>query len=774
MVKQANPKHEESIHSTLGILTAHNSRGGLMPLIALKRWLRYTRLVLDAKKVDVLVNGATTPIVESLFDCARELNCRLGLRTDAKGPIPDLALWKSQGLRAATLCPKDLNEASFLSWLRACTSHDIPVYLVLPLDCPIDGLVKLVEKHLQCIRSISFATTDPFFAFTLGQINFDNFSTVIQSLAKNGIHIEIHDIPYCALDKSLWPLIVNSAQRRLEHLSYIPTSETLAKSIYNHRIFIGSKIIRMVLKRHTLHKTPVDEILLPFVLKRSYRYVINRFIRRLTEHLNIAGSVPRERRPSHYDLVLDDLKKTEIQPTPADCSACSLARICDKHTTTLPSFNAKAIQGEPIVAPMQFRKKAYRYFDDDDVARIAQQSPDSELVSEAHRILSQVSPTHLLSSDDYSDEDSFSESMEGGVKWWSVSNCEKRSTPLGEFSLPLTIEVEVGAGIADFIGFSFGKHIKIVCPMEAYRHTLTIHISAKGEYLLLRDGTPVPPTRFDGLHHLPTRLSDRLQPRLSFWNIDDCLLTQGLRIWQGEPSKIIEEKINKYSIIIVSTMFSRRLQAVLQNIAHQQNIDLSQLEIIVAYVPGLDATDDLIDTINLTYPHLNIVRSTYAEKQRNSKGLMINESFKLAKGEWIMLLDSDILLPPDYFARIEAVSDEEQFIAPDGRRLLTPETTAKVLLGDIRPWDDWVNLIEDSGEFRHRETQGIPVGFCQCFKAELLEKHPYIELEHFETADMEFGIKMKQEIGQEHRLSGAPVLHLDHNGSQWYGTRRHM
>ena len=154
--------------------------------------------------------------------------------------------------------------------------------------------------------------------------------------------------------------------------------------------------------------------------------------------------------------------------------------------------------------------------------------------------------------------------------------------------------------------------------------------------------------------------------------------------------------------------------------------------------------------------------------------LLVEALDAVFKDEWIVLLDSDILLPPDYLKRIDAVTDTETFIAPDGRRLLTPETTAKILLGDLSPWEDWDSLMNDSGEFRHRETRGIPVGFCQCFKAHYLREHPYLEVEHFEIADMDFGIKVLKDSGPEYRLSGAPVLHLDHNGSQWYGTRKQM
>ena len=45
-------------------------------------------------------------------------------------------------------------------------------------------------------------------------------------------------------------------------------------------------------------------------------------------------------------------------------------------------------------------------------------------------------------------------------------------------------------------------------------------------------------------------------------------------IWDGERTGDADRSQVKYSILIVSTRYTRRLQAVLRNIAHQQHIDL--------------------------------------------------------------------------------------------------------------------------------------------------------------------------------------------------------
>ena len=59
-------------------------------------------------------------------------------------------------------------------------------------------------------------------------------------------------------------------------------------------------------------------------------------------------------------------------------------------------------------------------------------------------------------------------------------------------------------------------------------------------------------------------------------------------------------------------------------------------------------------------------------------------------------------------------------------------------------------------------------------RTECLEEIPYEELDHFEGADWRFGVAVRQKYGREKRLSGIPVMHLDHGGSQWYGTKKHM
>ena len=328
--------------------------------------------------------------------------------------------------------------------------------------------------------------------------------------------------------------------------------------------------------------------------------------------------------------------------------------------------------------------------------------------------------------------------------------------------------------MADQVGFHLGRHAKIVCPMIEYSHQITLHADAEGHYVLLRDNMLVPPTQIEGVNNVPPRLADSLIPRLCVCNLDGIILTQRLVVWEDEPQAPPEGRDIKYSVIIINARYSRRLQAALLGIAHQKDFDMSRVEVVLGYVPGIDFTDDLVDSLHRTFPSLNLVRCPFDARYARSKGFLINETLSSAQGEWIILLDADIILPPDFFARVDAVEDGVQFIAPDGRRMLSPDVTAKVLLGLEQPWCAFDRLAQEAEEYRRRESGGIPIGFCQCVRRTVFKKIQYHELDHFESADYVFGLSVVHEYGEETRLEGVDVLHLDHGGSQWYGAAKQL
>jgi hypothetical protein len=359
--------------------------------------------------------------------------------------------------------------------------------------------------------------------------------------------------------------------------------------------------------------------------------------------------------------------------------------------------------------------------------------------------------------------------MPGGVRWHSLSTAEHTSTPLGRFEPPFTLAVTVGGGSADYVGFDFGRCRKVLCPMEGLSHRLVLHAAEDGRYALLRDDEPMRPEVLERGMFTPLRLGGVLEPRISIWNIDGSLVTQAVQVWEG-PNVQDAAGAVRFSVVMVCTRYARRMEAALKALADQEGAPPGSVEAIVAYVPGLDATDDVIDSMRAAHPELRVVRSPFPERNARSKGLLINESARMASGAWTVLLDADILLPRDFFARLAEVPDDVNFVAPEGRKLLSRETTARILLGEIDVHAEWERLFEGPGEYRLRETFGVPIGYCQCVRTQCLQTVQYEEHEHFEGADYRFAVDMEDAFGKARRLDGVSVLHLDHSGSQWYGT----
>jgi glycosyltransferase involved in cell wall biosynthesis len=250
--------------------------------------------------------------------------------------------------------------------------------------------------------------------------------------------------------------------------------------------------------------------------------------------------------------------------------------------------------------------------------------------------------------------------------------------------------------------------------------------------------------------------------------VDGQIVTQTVLLWADETRTATIKA--RHSVVIVCSRFSRRLQAALQALAHQQGPKPGDLEVIVAYVPGIDATDDVLDSLQAVYPALTLRRIPFAPDRLRAKGFLINECTALVSGEWVTLLDADILLPPDYVARLDALDTDIVFAAPEGRHMLDAPTTARILLGEIRPWDHYNELRQQAAEYRHHESDGVPPGFCQSVRRRVFDSVRYEELDHFEGSDWWFSRRVMDQFGPVWRLDGMAVLHLDHGGSQWYGT----
>jgi hypothetical protein len=265
--------------------------------------------------------------------------------------------------------------------------------------------------------------------------------------------------------------------------------------------------------------------------------------------------------------------------------------------------------------------------------------------------------------------------------------------------------------------------------------------------------------------------------RLAAWDIHETLITQEVLVWSGDSSTTIEAAASEgveLSVVVVCTKYSRRLHQLVRSVALQQGYDLRRVELLIAHVPGLDLTEDLIDSARNIWPELRIVPVRFAHTQGHSKGYMVNQTVARASGRRVLLTDADIIFPPDLFARLDRVRGAH-FVAVSGRKMVDKKTTSQILLGmrdAVREFD----AIRDKtpGELRLREAKGTPCGYFQCVLRSHFDRVAYEELPHFEGADWRFSMKIREQFGKETLLEDVVVLHLDHSGSRWFGTDRHM
>ncbi len=767
-----------------GLVLAQNARGKSVSTVDLQRWIRLNRVVYKTEKINVVFRGCNLDRFASLQSAARELDVALSLRTDCSEPQPSAEALQHAALWDVFLCPTKPDAPHFVPWLRMAQEASIParVQFCGPFehDLDVDALADTLVAH--GVVSVNVAAYDPFTPNAPArnarhtESTIDRINALAAACDARGLETNLLWLPFCEVAEPNRKLALNGKQFFLDHQQYQRDSYTLAEKLYAlhpHRIRLA---LLMHLERSTSTGNPIDRILLPWIMEHPWARARVWAFHKLTRHLH-QGMPPAQMEPSPAEFMLAAERASEERRHAKGpiCAECSLNRICDGLTSelakALPGIGINAQPGEAVLDPFHFAEDRPRHFDRIDETRRAE-GPDVDLVEEANALVLNRAPDREIGAFDYHVEGTWSWPLPGCLRWFAFTNSEKISTPLTRIDPPFTLSVTFGGGIAEYIGFAIGRGCRLVCPMTAYSHRVLLHVASDGRYVLLRDGEPVSPVQFVGSYYAPARLGKALEPRISIWNIDGTIGTQAVYLWQGEVAETAPPPL-RFSVVVVSTRYARRLQACLENLVHQEGVELNDIEVIVAYVPGLDATEDVIDSVQLAHPELRIVPTAFAPEHAKTKGLLLNECLGKARGDWVLVLDADILLAPNMLAKMAELPDDCMFTIPDGRKMLSREDTARVLLGEVRPWEQWESLLQSAGEYRMREADGVPVGYCQCVRRVCLEKVQYEEMHHFEGADWKFGKDMRDTFGMETRLSGVPVLHLDHGSSNWYGAARH-
>ena len=769
-----------TLASVRGIVLGANRRGDVVDLAALRQWLRLNAEKFHAQKVDLWAPEVDPARIVPLLAEAAHLDLRLSLRTMAPCATDALAVLRDGGLFDVLFCPATPAVGPLRAWADACGALALPLRVQLPigaLSAPAPpefiealGGAAVLTLHLdEPLLPAAFTPKGPYSTACL-----DHALALAEAVAERETDVYLMDLPFCHVPERLWGAVTNGPQRLAGHQHYLPAARDFAAKMAPlppHRLH---QAVEIALGEGVSFHSLVDHTVLPWILEKPRWFFWLWFAHKLTRRL------PRRRRTpaplpegiTHLEAALADYEAENRRTLGPECAACALHRICDHRSeafrTAFPGLPAIPAPGEAHIDPLAFRHAATTWFDALDTARRALPEHTASLAHEARRIVLDEAHAREIPAESYAIENHATHRMPASVRWFSFSTTELQSTVLARLSPPFTLAATFGGGFADQIGFRFGRHARIVCPMTAGSHKLTLHVDANGHYVLLRDGQPVIPTAFRDGGPPPERLGSVLEPRLAIVNIDGQIVTQTVQLW--EHGAEIEHPPARHSAIIVCTRFARRLEAVLLALAHQDGLAPGDLEVVVGYVPGIDATDDVIESLGAVHPALRIVRVPFGPEKARAKGFLINECAALATGAWITLLDADILLPPDYFRRLDALPDAAHFAAPDGRHMLTPEATARVLLGEIRPWDSYNALREQAVEYRHRESDGVPPGFCQSFRRAVFAAVRYEELDHFEGSDWWFSKRVMEQFGPETRLEGLGVLHLDHGGSQWYGT----
>ncbi|HMQ09844.1 MAG TPA: hypothetical protein PKC21_03990 [Oligoflexia bacterium] len=396
-----------------------------------------------------------------------------------------------------------------------------------------------------------------------------------------------------------------------------------------------------------------------------------------------------------------------------------------------------------------------------------------DLQHESHitNLLNNQSQLKKISSSQYTIKNCFFDKMNGSIEWRSIFFNFKKSTVLTTLNTPSLIKAQF-SGTARLIGFYIHDHQFVVCTADKQTHDLSLYIDKNGSYTLMKDGKITHPV-FSKKFHTPARISTQSPVGLAAKSVLGSLITQQIRYWDQNNAVFNNNEIN-YSIIVVCTRFSRRLEQLLKSIC-TQDYTTEKLQIIVCYVPGLDGTDDLLDSLELTYPKISIQRLPFHASKQHHKGFMINQAALNVLGKKVLLTDADIVMPPNLFKILDEKYNKKGFVGAYGRKMLSPTTTAKILLGELNPQQEYNDIIEiDSGELRIDEAKGRPVGFFQLVNTDYLHKVPYQDLPNFEGADAFFAEDISMNCEQPTIAKEITLLHLDHGGSQWYGTKRHM
>ena len=132
------------------------------------------------------------------------------------------------------------------------------------------------------------------------------------------------------------------------------------------------------------------------------------------------------------------------------------------------------------------------------------------------------------------------------------------------------------------------------------------------------------------------------------------------------------------SILLATYNWPRALKLCLESLATQTDTDF---EIIIADDGSTQETKNLIERIKQTHPIS--IQHLWQEDRGFRKTAILNQAINAAHGDYLVFLDGDCIVQPDFVARHRALS-QKGYLVTGSRVLLNESLTAQLLT-----WPSW-------------------------------------------------------------------------------------
>lgn len=161
----------------------------------------------------------------------------------------------------------------------------------------------------------------------------------------------------------------------------------------------------------------------------------------------------------------------------------------------------------------------------------------------------------------------------------------------------------------------------------------------------------------------------------------------------------------KYSFVIPAYQNKYQLKNTLTAIKNLKTSNRFDYEVVVADDGSTDGTDEIINAFKST----GGIKSVYLSRSEQScRSRARNEALKLAAGEIIVFIDSDILVPPDYLLTLDEFFSFGSGFAVSGFRRLINEPVSFESVSDGSIFDEKYQQTLKTGEdFRYEIMKKI-------------------------------------------------------------------